>query len=69
MRHIVSMICILLANSILPCTCVALAYLGCYTMAGFALVGSIFVFTPFSTIKIENSDKKSSEKLTAQREV
>lgn len=69
MRHIVSMICVLLTNSILPCTCVALAYLGCYTMAGFALAGSVIVFTPFSVIKIESSNKESSEKLTAQREV
>ncbi len=72
MRHIVSMVCILLTNSILPCTCVSLAYLGCYTMAGFALAGSIFCFTPFRTIRIENSDKTSSKepgkKLAIQRE-
>ena len=45
-----------MCNLILPaCACV-LAYLGCYTMAGWALFGGIIVFAmPSGHIKIDNS--------------
>lgn len=45
-----------MCNLILPATACVLAYLGCYTMAGWALVGAILAFTvPHGKIKVDNS--------------
>ena len=45
-----------MSNLIMPaCACV-LAYLGCYTMAGWALFGAFLAFTvPHGKIKVDNS--------------
>lgn len=44
-----------MSNLIMPaCACV-LAYLGCYTMAGWALFGAFLAFTvPHGKIKVDN---------------
>lgn len=45
-----------MCNLILPATACVLAYLGCYTMAGWALFGAILAFTvPQGKIKVNNS--------------
>lgn len=51
-----------MSNLIMPaCACV-LAYLGCYTMAGWALFGAFLAFTvPKAKIKVD--DSKELERL------
>ena len=53
-----------MSNLIMPaCACV-LAYLGCYTMAGWALFGAFLAFTvPHGKIKVDDNLKKRVEKL------
>lgn len=51
-----------MCNLILPATACVLAYLGCYTMAGWALFGAIIAFTvPHGKIKVD--DSKELERL------